>query len=330
MHFIALDVRLLIEFITLIVLFKPYTTYSTAHDAHGHAPAATPSTLLLPASLAGQNNSNQPAYGTFAPPPGSLDAPGNKHGYDIEAQQQQHLAEGSSKKDNDAVIVSEEPEPLVRPEPEVEGVPNPVIDDPTALTTSYAAVAAKAAEADEQAQDVVIDTSNQDVTESPNAFAFPSTTRDDSSSLRNVTFSQDAAGDRSIDVEGGGGEETGIDGKKRRRISSQNFKRIVRKISEIPRRQGSISSLGSASRAAGPGTPGSVNAGGLAGEGQTTPKRSRVSREDSRVSGEGSIGYGTGDSPAASVDGDGKKSRFRKRLSLSLRKQPGEAKQDST
>jgi hypothetical protein len=111
-----------------------------------------------------------------------------------------------------------------------------------------------------------------------------------------------------MDTEGGG-EEAGIDGKKRRRISSQNFKRIVRKISEIPRRQGSISSLGSASRAA---------AGGP------------VSREDSRVSGEGSIGYGTGDNPSASVDGDGRKGRFRKRLSLSLRKAPGEAKQDST
>lgn len=251
------------------------------------------------------------------------------------------MAEGSSshsKRDKDHIVgedIVDEPEPLViRDEPEIEDVPNPVTNDPEALTTSYAAVAAKHADKEahaDEGQEVNANTSNQDPTESPNAFAFPSTDRD-SSSMRNVTFSQDAIGDKSLDTEGG--EETNIDGKKRRRISSQNFKRIVKKISDIPRRQGSISSLGSANRAAaaagGPGTPGSFNVGSILGEGQTTPKKQRMSREDSRMSGEGSIGYAGGDSPAASVDGDSKKGRFRKRLSLSLRKAPTEAKQDST
>lgn len=333
LHFLALDARILVLLITLIVLFKPSKTYSTVAHAHGGAhPEATPSTLLLPASLTNQNNANQHQYGTFAQPHDppkahangeSYDAAplagagkdGLKHaeGYDAGSSSHHGPAEGSSsrsvhsKKDQPIAVgeVTEEPESLAPKQTDADLIP--VTDDPNALTTSCATAPAKHADEEETAKPT---------TESPTAFAFPSTTRDDSSSLRGVTFSAEAV-ERGNGENGDGEEVIGIDGKKRRRISSQNFKRIVRKIQDIPKRQGSISSLGSASRSLG--TPGLE---GPAGQGQTTPRRSRASREDSRMSGEGSVSYTPGESPNPSIGDDARKQRFRKRLSLSLRGPP--------
>jgi hypothetical protein len=321
LHFLTVDARILALFVLVIVLFKTATHYSAVH-----APP-TPSTGLVPAAAPVTHST----YGTFSDPSSApkhapnqnndTTASGTKATEDYAGSHPSHsVAEGSAggsqtKHDHAAG----EPHVHVPIDPAVEDVPNPVTDDPAALNTSYAAVAAahvdkerKADEgenADEGRNDAVIRPDEMTgVTDSPTAVAFPSSTRDDSS-LRGVTFSADADNGSTKDATEGPG---GVD-KKRRRISSQNIKRIVRKITDIPRRKDSISSIGSAARA---------------GEGQTTPKKTRMSREDSRVSGEGSLnregslnfGPAGDDSPAPSIGDSAKKAKTRKRMSLSLRR----------
>lgn len=331
LHFLTVDFRILALLILLIVLFKPHTTYTV--NQHGHA-TPTPSTLLLPAAAPVTHG----AYGTFSDPSAApKSAVGHQHngatatsdqkateGYDAERLHQHPVAEGSASAsgshehhDHPPTATDVEVPPVALPlDPEIQDVPNPVTHDPAALNTSYAAVAAahvdKEHKADEEAThgETAKDTSGQDepvaggdVADSPTAFAFPSSTQRDDSSLRgSVTFSPEA-------VERGDAEAVyGPGDKKRRRISSQNIKRIVRKITDIPKRKDSISSIGSAAQ----NTP---------GEGQTTPKKTRLSRDDSRMSGEGSLNYGSGaagdDSPAASIGASGKK---KNRMSLSLRR----------
>ncbi|PVG02930.1 hypothetical protein CPB86DRAFT_724333, partial [Serendipita vermifera] len=329
LHFLAIDARILALLILIIVLFKPSTSYSTV--ARGLAASPTPATGLIPAS-GGVTLHNQGAYGTFSDPEaapkdaakhnggGATHPAGYKPGeaYDADAS----TAEGSSQQHhyNKPVVASEiveEPEAAtdvihIAKDPEVEDVPNPVTSDPDALKTSYAAVAAAHADKERKADDeegggdVTIASIDAHGAESPNAFAFPSRNADDRSSMRGsmrgVTFKDNGdntsiTGRQDTNGEGAEGAE-----KKRRRISSQNIKRMVKKISDLPKRQGSISSLGSAAKAEG-------------------SSRARVSREDSRMSGEGSLlNYGaTEDSPAGSVGEDGKVQKRKRRMSLSLR-----------
>ncbi|CAG7854234.1 SubName: Full=Uncharacterized protein {ECO:0000313/EMBL:CCA67527.1} [Serendipita indica DSM 11827] len=331
LHFLALDARILALVALIIVLFKPSTHYSTAirtaDEAHGRPTDATPSTNLLAASGGVTLAHHQQAYGTFehASPRDKHDdvshgdnAPlGHKavDGYDATSAA---TAEGSSttataapggdtKKDDDRSSKKSD-HVHVPKDPEIEDVPNPVLsDEPEALNTSYAAVAAvhaekeRAAEEQEQEANQHATTSKTGEVESPTLLTFPPT-RDDSSSIRNgVTFSTEAAGSKDGEEGIAGPEE----GKKRRRISSQNFKRIARKITDIPKRQGSISSLGSAAR-------NSTDNG--------TPKKGKVTREDSTASGgEPSTSYTpAGESPAPSIGEEAAKKR-RKRMSLSLR-----------
>ena len=329
LHFLALDARILALIVLFIVLFKPATHYSTTirsvEEAHGRSTAATPSTNLLTAPGGVTLAHHQQAYGTFedaAPRDkhdeaahGDTTPSGNKavDGYDATSAA---TAEGSSttataaaggedaKKDDESDHIH------VPKDPEIEDVPNPVLsDEPEVLNTSYAAVAAVHADKERAAEEQEQDT-NQDASpskkgeelESPTLLSFPPT-RDDSSSIRGgVTFSTDATGSKDGEEGIAGPEE----GKKRRRISSQNFKRIARKITDIPKRQGSISSLGSAAR--------NITDNG-------TPKKGKMTREDSTMSGgEASTSYTpAGESPAPSIGEDGTRKKMKKRMSLSLR-----------
>ena len=320
LHFLTVDARILALFVLIIVLFKPVTYYSAVH-----APA-TPSTGLLPAAAPVTHG----AYGTFSDPSGASKRPPNQpneptalgakapEGYDA-THLQRSVAEGSASnsqtKQGHAVTAAEgadESHAHVPHDVETGDVPNPATDDPAVLTRSYAAVAAthtdneRKADEDEEGRGVTKQATDETtaVTDSPTAVAFPSSTRDDASLRGGVTFSADATDNTSTKdpFEGPGGVD-----KKRRRISSQNIKRIVRKITDIPRRKDSISSIGSASRAS---------------EGQTTPKKMRMSREDSRMSGEGSLNYPPAgdDSPSASVGDSAKKASLKKRMSLSIRR----------
>ena len=321
LHFLTVDFRILALLLLLIILFKPHTSYSV-NNQH-HAPP-TPSTLLLPAAAPVTHG----AYGTFSDtnaPKSAVphnDATATTLHPDTKATEGYHTghaahgegsASGSHEHEHPHPATEDVPPVALPLDSEIQDVPNPVTHDPEALTTSYAAVAAAHVDKEQHKADadnhVAKDddepaATGGDVADSPTALVFPSGTQRDDSSLRgSVTFSPDA-------VERG---EPGSEGyapggpgdKKRRRISSQNIKRIVRKITDIPKRKDSISSIGSAAAA-------SATA---AGEGQTTPKKTRLSRDDSRVSGDGSFGPAGDDSPAGSI-GPKKKGR----MSLSLRR----------
>jgi hypothetical protein len=326
LHFLTVDARILALFVLTIVLFKPATHYTAVH-AH-----ATPTTGLLPAAAPVTHG----AYGTFSDPSSAPKHAPNQHngstasgtkateGYDA-SHPSHSVAEGSAggsqtKYDHSATTAAEEPHVRVLVDPEVEDVPNSMTDDPALLDTSYAAVAAAhvdkehKADEEENAGESRNDAASRPnemtgIEESPTALVFPSTTRDDSSLRGGVTFGPDATDNAS--AKDGSEGPGGLD-KKRRRISSQNIKRIVRKITDIPKRKDSISSIGSAAR-----------------EGQTTPKKMRMSREDSRMSGEGSLNRegslslgraGSEDSPAPSIGDSAKKPKVKKRMSLSIRR----------
>lgn len=290
--------RLFLLVVLLIVLYRPATTYSTVHR---QALTPTASTLLLP-SQGLTTSPIQPEYGTFAEPsilPHGKSAEGVKSDDEgpaavPDAYTHHHLGK------NDSLVA--DPEPL-----DLEGATHH--DESNAennLLTSYAAVAAKALEKEKHADDEPSVPVAFPAGGSETPVGFP--TRDDASSIRTggVTFTPET---NSTPLEGSEATD-----KKRKRISSQNLQKIVRRISLIPRRQGSISSLGS---------------GG--GSATNTPKKEgisflRRSREDSRQSGEGSSYSGTvaetdvaeGGDPA-DQDGKGKsKPKKSKRKSLKI------------
>ncbi|KAG8811944.1 hypothetical protein FRC18_003192, partial [Serendipita sp. 400] len=299
---------LFILFIVLFKPSTTYTTIASAARDHPHEPTPNTLLLpasggvTLPHQHGGggaygtfsdaaanakgaQHNGSDPAHLSATAPSGGKAAAADAKGYEADEDPtivatSQH-AEGSSSRSVHSQNKAKEDEPLVPVDPEIEDVPNPVTDDPDVLKTSYAATAAAYQDKERRAEDENADeeegssakktgdhAEHAHATESPTAMTFPSATRDDSSSLRGgVTFSQEAVDKSFTGEEGAEGGPPGIE-KKRRRISSQNFKRIVKKISDIPRRQGSISSLGSAAR-------NSVDGAG--------PSKTRLSREDSAM-----------------------------------------------
>lgn len=167
---------------------------------------------------------------------------------------------------------------------------NPVTDEPEQLVSSYSATAAAALDKERKederkeengkGHDAPIAFPKSPVDEAP--VAFPGTA-DDASSIRTgpagIKFSpaiQDTPRSETPDVEGGDDKE-----KKRKRISSQNFQRIARRISLVPKRSPSGSSATF------------FKDGSKDSSGSATPKKegssgsgffSRLSREDSRAS----------------------------------------------
>lgn len=182
---------------------------------------------------------------------------------------------------------------------------NPVTTDTNELKTSYAATAAAALDKEKKNPDDAPIAFPKSPDEESAPVAFPS---DDASSVRTgtpaggITFSPETQtprpGTPSADVDGASPEEKD---KKRKRISSQNFQRLARRISLVPKRTASGSSQTS------------KDAGKESGPGTTTPKKegsgsgffSRLSREDSRASGD----VGSRASVDTPADGDSVKGK---------------------